>query len=60
MSRDFPGGPVGKTQCCQCRGPVFPIPGRGTRSRMRAAAEHPCATTLHCGTTEKAVKIIYL
>ena len=22
-ARDFPGGPVAKTPCCQCRGPEF-------------------------------------
>ena len=30
---DFPGCPVAKTLCSQCRGPVS-IPGQGTRSHM--------------------------
>ena len=36
--RDFPGGPVGKTTCSQCRGPGS-IPGRGTRSCTHAATK---------------------
>jgi len=33
-SRDFPGGPVAKTSCSQCRGHRF-IPGhQGIRSHM--------------------------
>ena len=32
-SRYFPGGPVAKTLCSQCRGPVL-ITGQGTRSCM--------------------------
>ena len=31
--RDFPGGPVGKTLCSQCRGPGS-TPAQGTRSHM--------------------------
>ena len=30
---DFPGGPVAKTPCSQCRG-LGSIPGQGTRSHM--------------------------
>ena len=30
---NFPGGPVAKTRCSQCRGPVS-IPGQGARSHM--------------------------
>ena len=32
-SWEFPGGPVAKTPCCQCRG-LGSIPGQGTRSHM--------------------------
>ena len=31
--QDFPGGPIDKTPCFQCRGPGS-IPGQGTRSHM--------------------------
>ena len=31
--QDFPGGPVAKTLCSQCRGPGS-IPGQGTRAHM--------------------------
>ena len=31
MKKDFPGGPVAKTQCSQCSGPWF-HPSQGTRS----------------------------
>ena len=36
---DFPGGPVAKTPCSQCRG-LGSIPGQGTRSHM-AATKRP-------------------
>ena len=36
---DFPGGPVAKTPCSQCRG-LGSIPGQGTRSQM-AATKRP-------------------
>ena len=43
-TRDFPGGPVGKTPRFQGRG-LGSIPTRGTRSHMRAATKSPHATT---------------
>ena len=45
LKQDFPGGPVAKTLCCQCRGW-----GQGTRSHVPQLRVHmsqpkiPCAT----------------
>ena len=33
LGRDFPGGPVAKTLCSQCKG-LGSIPGQGTRAHM--------------------------
>ena len=33
LGRDFPGGPVAKTLCSQCKG-LGSIPGQGARAHM--------------------------
>ena len=42
--RDFPGGPVAKTPCSQCRG-LGSTPGQGTRSHMLQL--RPCADKIN-------------
>ena len=50
---DFPGGPVGKTPCSQCRG-LGSISGRGTRSRMLQLRVHMLQLRSPHATTKKS------
>ena len=40
FDRDFPGGPVAKTLCSQCRGGPGLVPGWGTGSHMPQLGVH--------------------
>ena len=62
---DFPGCPVAKTLCSQCRGPVS-IPGQGARShmakltvrRLQLKIPHD-ATKTQCSQIKMNIKKIY-
>ena len=47
--RDFPGGPVGKTPCSQCRGPGFD-PWSG--NHLHKSCMHAATKCLHAATKD--------